>query len=399
MLVMKYLYIILALILTSVAACQAQGLSYFWYPSPYGDGMRTDEYRLHIVGAETYESASNLAECIELEYADGFKQNPPYAMFYTKGGNTAVMYFPVRFEYHPDMNSDNIPLTTVRVKAGTIKGKASEDSNDVIENDEIVLNVKFPDIECLNFTKSLEYNGFGETEFIGSPSDIYVRKGEEVVARATKVTCEGTTGYVTLDKQINEAGIYEAVYPGGVFKIYDGERTNDLTVNKFKIVGSAFENVTTYPANNSTLPKCENFVIFFDHAVGEIEFKSGPNKKITMIPPNGGSYFLYNVIDFQDYGFTIPISGYLTIPGDYKIIIPAGSFKCDAGGESFDSEYTVNFTIAETSGIENVEITIPESKFPVYDLKGVKVADSTDNLPAGIYIIRQGDTSKKVAVQ
>ena len=35
----------------------------------------------------------------------------------------------------------------------------------------------------------------------------------------------------------------------------------------------------------------------------------------------------------------------------------------------------------------------------VFNLNGVKIADSTDNLPAGIYVVRQGNTAKKIAVK
>ena len=35
----------------------------------------------------------------------------------------------------------------------------------------------------------------------------------------------------------------------------------------------------------------------------------------------------------------------------------------------------------------------------VFSLNGVKIADSIDNLPAGIYVVRQGNTAKKIAVK
>ena len=40
-----------------------------------------------------------------------------------------------------------------------------------------------------------------------------------------------------------------------------------------------------------------------------------------------------------------------------------------------------------------------DAPYDVYNLNGVKVAESTDNLPAGIYIVRQGNTVKKIAVK
>lgn len=49
------------------------------------------------------------------------------------------------------------------------------------------------------------------------------------------------------------------------------------------------------------------------------------------------------------------------------------------------------------------EVTVdsPEANYPteVYNLSGIKVADSTDNLPAGIYIVRRGPSVKKIAIR
>ena len=40
-----------------------------------------------------------------------------------------------------------------------------------------------------------------------------------------------------------------------------------------------------------------------------------------------------------------------------------------------------------------------DAPYEVFNLNGVKVAESTDNLPAGIYIVRQGNVVKKIAVK
>lgn len=53
-------------------------------------------------------------------------------------------------------------------------------------------------------------------------------------------------------------------------------------------------------------------------------------------------------------------------------------------------------------GVENIvtDNMDEEQDFPceVYSLQGVKVADSVANLPAGVYIVRQGKAVKKIAV-
>lgn len=57
--------------------------------------------------------------------------------------------------------------------------------------------------------------------------------------------------------------------------------------------------------------------------------------------------------------------------------------------------------IGPASAIDEVVVDSPETDYPteVYNLSGIKVADSTDNLPAGIYIVRRGPSVKKIAIR
>ena len=48
---------------------------------------------------------------------------------------------------------------------------------------------------------------------------------------------------------------------------------------------------------------------------------------------------------------------------------------------------------------ENIADFNEDAPCEVFNLNGVKIADSTDNLPAGIYVVRQGNTAKKIAVK
>jgi hypothetical protein len=57
------------------------------------------------------------------------------------------------------------------------------------------------------------------------------------------------------------------------------------------------------------------------------------------------------------------------------------------------------FTNSITTGVESVEISDVNAAVEVYTLGGVKVADSVENLPAGLYIVRQGSKVTKVAVK
>ena len=63
-------------------------------------------------------------------------------------------------------------------------------------------------------------------------------------------------------------------------------------------------------------------------------------------------------------------------------------------------KYFSNIEEYDFSGIEDVfaefDSTLP---YEVYNLNGVMIGNSIDNLAHGIYIVRQGDTVKKIAVK
>ena len=52
-----------------------------------------------------------------------------------------------------------------------------------------------------------------------------------------------------------------------------------------------------------------------------------------------------------------------------------------------------------TSIVEIIPDFNKDAPYEIFNLNGVKVADSTENLPSGIYILRQGNLAKKIAVK
>lgn len=60
---------------------------------------------------------------------------------------------------------------------------------------------------------------------------------------------------------------------------------------------------------------------------------------------------------------------------------------------------TVRFNTAGTDGIQNLGLLQSNDKVEVYNLCGKKIADTTVGLNKGIYIIRQGNTSRKVTIK
>ena len=61
----------------------------------------------------------------------------------------------------------------------------------------------------------------------------------------------------------------------------------------------------------------------------------------------------------------------------------------------------LKMTSSKAAAVQDIIVDDSVSCYPteVYNLSGIKVADSTDNLPAGIYIVRRGPSVRKIAVR
>ena len=63
-------------------------------------------------------------------------------------------------------------------------------------------------------------------------------------------------------------------------------------------------------------------------------------------------------------------------------------------------KFFYNITDEAYSGVEDVIADFNEdAPCEVFNLNGVKVGENTDNLPAGIYVVRQGNSVEKIAVK
>ncbi len=60
----------------------------------------------------------------------------------------------------------------------------------------------------------------------------------------------------------------------------------------------------------------------------------------------------------------------------------------------FENREVHDFDTGVAAAIADIDAPIE-----VYNLRGVKVADSTDTLPAGVYIVRQGRVVRKIVVK
>ncbi|WP_158611179.1 hypothetical protein, partial [Prevotella sp. OH937_COT-195] len=88
----------------------------------------------------------------------------------------------------------------------------------------------------------------------------------------------------------------------------------------------------------------------------------------------------------------------LTLEG-CKITSPAGAVwnagkhaVCDASGNIITDKVTIT---RDTNGIETVTADVPAGKRGVYNLQGVRLGDSLDRLPAGVYIYNGKKIIKK----
>ena len=64
------------------------------------------------------------------------------------------------------------------------------------------------------------------------------------------------------------------------------------------------------------------------------------------------------------------------------------------------AQYWSSFEQMETSGLDNIITDINYAQpIEIYDLKGIKIGVSTNNLDAGVYIVRQGAKTRKIIVK
>ncbi len=78
-----------------------------------------------------------------------------------------------------------------------------------------------------------------------------------------------------------------------------------------------------------------------------------------------------------------------------NVLVPNESLEAYKGAPGWKNFW--NISGFDASGIQKVN-EAADAPMQVYSLSGVKVAESTENLPKGIYIVRQGDKARKIAV-
>lgn len=90
----------------------------------------------------------------------------------------------------------------------------------------------------------------------------------------------------------------------------------------------------------------------------------------------------------------MPVVLYDKVTGN-TVSLNEGAFTFTVEAGQTDSRFTLSLA-SGTTIISNVDAANGSSA--VYNIQGMKVADTTDNLPSGVYIIRNGNETKKISV-
>ena len=117
----------------------------------------------------------------------------------------------------------------------------------------------------------------------------------------------------------------------------------------------------------------------------------------------GGAFAECDKIRNVVYTATNPVESFSSVFVDEvyhnaTLYLPSGRIEAIRSVEPWKSFR--NYSDEAFCGVENVIADFNEdAPYEVFNLNGVKAAESTVNLPAGIYIVRQGNNVKKIAVK
>ena len=117
----------------------------------------------------------------------------------------------------------------------------------------------------------------------------------------------------------------------------------------------------------------------------------------------GGAFAECDKIRNVVYTATNPVESFSSVFVDEvyhnaTLYLPSGRIEAIRSVEPWKSFR--NYSDEAYSGVENVIADFNEdAPYEVFNLNGVKAAESTVNLPAGIYIVRQGNNVKKITVK
>jgi hypothetical protein len=193
--------------------------------------------------------------------------------------------------------------------------------------------------------------------------------------------------------------VYTVTFPKGYFIFEDNTISDEFSITV--IVSNEEQggddnenstvNITSTPANGSTVASCESIdIIFNDYE--EIGVGSG---KATISKDGGEAVNLGDTnLDWDIWNKAIqPLDGAAAENGTYVVTFPAGYFLGGEDGEEIPA-FTITFTVDSAAGVSSIAAD-SEGTTEYYDLKGVKVSTPDK----GVYVVKRGNSVSKVVVK
>jgi hypothetical protein len=225
------------------------------------------------------------------------------------------------------------------------------------------------------------FNDYAEAG-IGSGKATISKDGGEAVA--INVDAEYGTAWNEVLQSLESAltpGTYVVTFPAAMF-ILDGDDSPEFSITF--TIGAAL-NITSTPANGSTVASCESIDIFFN----DYE-EAGIGSGKATISKDGGEAVAINVD--AEYGTAWnevlqPLESALA-EGTYVVTFPAAMFILD-GDDS--PKFSITFTVDASAAVSDITV-VSDDEAQYFDIKGVKV---NNPVRGGIYIVKHANKVEK----
>ena len=229
-------------------------------------------------------------------------------------------------------------------------------------------------------------------------SPVMVMMNRQTVGTGT-LTADKNVVTVKFDKTFTEEGVYMVSIKAGAITNAGG-KTNAALIYTYEVKAKEVTtDVTTDPADGSTVTSLKRIVLTFTKETGV-----GPsyNKDYTIELRDSRGVKVTGATSDIDWGIDpnqIPVTldEEITTPGAYTLHIDANFYNLDSGGSSPELNFT--YIVATGTGISGL-INDNSSKYDVYTIGGTSVMSTTnktdlDRLNSGLYIIN----GKKVIIK
>lgn len=280
-------------------------------------------------------------------------------------------------------NSENAPMPKYEIELGS--NPANEGTVDIKDNP---------------FTLTL--TAPGELGFYPNTSATLVCKDAEYSGTATIVSAEVVDGNTVFTTQLSEPvlvnGDYTLKVPEGI--IGDADYVQNFVTGKGNIAYTATFTVTggegqkepaKYELVPTVTPADGSFILMSEFDKIVFVFPAGTkttsdDARASMKCPEA-NYFdtAYYQKDTTDGTFYLAFGTKPKRDGVYTMTMTKESFT-NADGSDFNPEITYTWEIKQ-SGVDSI-LTDEESEAGVYNLQGVYMGKSLENLPAGMYIVK-----------